>query len=552
MAQKPLAVLKPFSRPLVGRQLLLVTLSALASLSLWWWFYLIAEWLNEVLILKTDQPLAIVHASLAVILFIAFKALHISVRSLSAQTVAQLFYQRYFDKLANERWALIRQKPFTSWQDVSQRHLPALEQYLLDYQSQLWLVALMPLFVLTLVLPLSGLAAATLIATLPLVPLFMWMVGVGAATVQRQHVQALDRLGSLFIDRLIGQQTIRLLNQTSQQLNRFAKANTLVNRKLAEVVRLAFLSTSVLDFFSTIALALLAVFIGFSLLGEINFGFWGTAPDLQTGLFILLIAPAFFAELKRLGKLYHVRAEAIASVSAWQDVLGHNIDKTQHAPKVTSFFKLSIQNAIINGYEGDKLLTVNTLHLNAEDKVLITGASGTGKTVLLDALAGIRPITGQLTLNDQSSEHLRALLPLCFYSDQKPPVTAETVADNIGLKQFARQDIIAAIQRVGLSHWLDSLPKGIDTPMGDFPPLSGGQRQRFALARLVLFNQPLVLLDEPLAHLSPTEQQPLLQLINELCSNKTLVMVSHNAVEDFPFNRQWQVTANQWVEEQQR
>ena len=533
-------------KPLRTSQLGLTAFSALSSMSLWYWFYITSYWLESWLD-GTEPPYPFLKAAVTVALFIGFRLLHSRLRTRAGLKLNRLFYAKFLFQLSEKRWALIRSKPQAAWQDILFRHLPAIEQYILEFEVQKMLIGLMPVFVLVIITPISWLAALILFITLPLIPLFMWLVGVGAAKMHNRHIRVLNHLGQFFADRIAGQSTVRLFNKQQAQLERFELSSIELNKRLADVVRVAFLSSSVLDFFSTVSMALLAVFIGFSLLGEINIGFWQHGPSLGSGLFILLIAPAFFAELKQLGRLYHVKAEAVAGAESWQQVLTAEPVVRENTPTET-FTYLQICRASVQGLVSStdrQLLSIAELKINDGDRILLSGESGSGKTVLLDVLAGLRELSAEsIELNGQPVADLTPIRNRILYLGQSPALMAGSVAENIGLGQFSDDDIIDAIEKVGLSEWLSTQPKGIHTRLGDFPPLSGGQKQRFALTRLVLFDLPIVLLDEPLAHISEDEQASVLDLMLNLTEAKTSVWISHKPIAADQFNRHWRVSAN--------
>ncbi|EAR08776.1 ATP-binding component of cytochrome-related transport, Zn sensitive [Reinekea sp. MED297] len=526
----------------------LVALQLSRSLLLWWWFYRLSSWLGAVLQDGLDQPFpALTTVVVGAVLF-GLRWLEARLRAHLGQRVQQAFYQRFFSELSHRRWALIRYKPVTAWQDVCFRHLPAMESYLLDYKTQQRLIAIVPLLVLGIVFPISWLAGLILLVTLPLLPLFMWLVGAGTASVQRKHMQVLNRLGGFFADRVAGVSTVRLLNQEADQLQRFDRRSRQHNERLADVLKVAFLSSSVLDFFATVSMALIAVLVGFSLLGEVPFGFYDTGATLSSGLFVLLLAPAFFAELKTLGRLYHVKAEATASADLWQHTLSW-VEPEHDKSLVKPFNALTIQHAELFGFDDQYLLQLSELTLVAGDRVLLSGASGAGKTVLLDGLAGLRDFRHDtLTLNGQSVRSLSSLRDQVFYLDQHPPFVEGTVRDNLMQPHGYDDDCRRALTQVGLGDWLAQLDAGLDSVMAERTPLSGGQQQKFAVARLLLFDAPVVLLDEPLAHLSEPEQSDLLPLLVQATEGRTSVWISHHDLPSVGFNRHWWVDGERVME----
>ena len=543
----PLSALDSLETELRAPQWGLVFTSLLANACLWMIYYELSRWLGDTLQFKLSTVFPTGDILLCTTGFAVASVVGLIVRHRAGLKVQRLFYAKFFSELNQKRWALIRSKPITAWQDVSFRHLPALENYLLDYRPQLKLIATVPLLVLAIVFPISWLAGLTLFITLPLMPIFMWLVGSGTASVQKKHMTALNRLGQFFADRIRGASTVRLLNQEDSQLQKFQKASIEHNERLAEVIRLAFLNASVLDFFATVSMALIAVFIGFSLLGEIPYGFYGKEPTLETGLFILLLSPAFFAELKKLGKLYHVKAEATASTELWQ----HTLDWENHSSQGSSddsFQSLEINNAIIAGFDDQTLVTIDELNLTSKDRILLSGKSGSGKSVVLDAIAGLRSLTGNIQLNSQAAEHVQAIRDQIIYIGQTPVFFEGSVRDNLSLNQFDDQRILNALATVDMKDWLTSLPAGLDTRLTEHTPLSGGQKQRLALSRLYLFDRPIILLDEPLAHLSREEQVQLLPLLLSLTEGRCSIWISHIEIAATHFSKLWQLTDQQLTE----
>lgn len=454
-------------------------------------------------------------------------------RRLTGQLAEQLFTQGY-----DKGWVLLRRHSVSAWHDLLTKRLKAVEHFLIDFELQRWLAAVMPMLVLLLVWPISWMTGILLLITLPLMPLFMWIVGVGAAQAQRRHFTALDRLGAFFIDRLKGASTLWTLNQSDAQWQRFRQAHGELERRTAEVVRLAFLSASVLDFLATLSVALVAVYIGFSLLGELNFGFWGRPFNLGTALFLLLLTPAFFAELKAMGKLYHARADAIAAAEELAPILTQ-APVSDGTLAESQFEQLQANHWQVLGYEGDVIIDGHDLRLERGYRVWLQGPSGSGKSALIDALMGLRPIAGDWQLNGKPVRHLKGLSGSIALLTQKPVLLPGSVFDNIGLGRVDRATAERAIDAVGLNDWLAQQPQGLDTELGEFPPLSGGQAQRLAIARLWALKPELVLLDEPTAHLSEPEHRDLVALLEQKLTDTTLVWVSHRTLNADFFNRIW-------------
>ncbi|MED5234877.1 MAG: ATP-binding cassette domain-containing protein, partial [Pseudomonadota bacterium] len=317
-----------------------------------------------------------------------------------------------------------------------------------------------------------------------------------------------------------------------------------------------FLSNSVLDFFATLAVALTAVFIGFSLLGELSIG-----PEitLQQGLWILLTVPLLLSEMKKLGQVYHQKAQAEAAKTELAPLFScfaQNLDcsAVNAVNTATSHYHLSEPGVLLTANnlkvydinagqthsqsscattdvdEPSVLLHAESLEVSKGDKILISGRSGSGKTLLLEALGGQR-----------SSTHTFSE-PVVWIT-QHPVITSGTVRENLCLNDTYTDDaLMKALEAVELDLWLSLLPLGLDTEMTDYPLLSGGEAQRLSLARALLRKDNIWLLDEPTAHLPDAQHTRLAQLIERLGKDKTLIWASHKALPANWFNRFWTVS----------
>ena len=491
---------------------------------------------------QQPSPKLLLGLGSALVLQLLFQRLREGLRSRLGDGV-QAHYQRALRQRLDERsLALIRDYSAASWQSFFTRRVSALQLYFCDYVPQILLAVLVPLLVLLIVLPFSWLVALTLLVTAPLVPLFMWLVGMGAAVAHREHFVAIERLASLFLDRLRARQLLQVFNRVGAERAFFNDASADLKQRTMKVVSLAFLSSSVLDFFTTLSIALVAVFVGFSLLGEINFGHWSAGLSLRDGLFMLLLAPLFFSELRLLGRHYHSKAEALGAADALQSILDlPPLAVTAHRlPLTLPSFKVLASDA------GRAILDVPALTLSEGERILLSGASGSGKTSLLEALLGQRPVSSEGSMYCLERGDVAWL-------DQSPPVLPGSVRENLTLGQ-PRDDtrLLAALDDVGLGEWLAQQPLGLDTLMGDYPPLSGGQRQRLAIARLVLQQARVAFLDEPTAHLAPEQREAITALLQRQLADRTVIWIAHGQEMSEFFTGQWQISDGSVVVGKQR
>ena len=437
--------------------------------------------------------------------------------------------------------ALVRQNSVYYWQTLWLQHLQAFTDWALEYRVQQAIAVAVPLLALIVIFYVNPVIGFGLFITLPVVPLFMIIVGKGAAALHRKHFVALERLGSLFTDRLAALPMLANFQAHQRQTALLKEASEHLNSRTMKVVSVAFLSNSVLDFFATLAVALVAVFIGFSLLGELEIG---PAITLQQGLWALLTVPLLLSEMKKLGQVYHQKAQAEAAQEVLAPLFSNmpnamhtqnqnasNLNETSLLLDASNFNVFDLQDSVSLTEEQGKntLLKASALKISKGDKVLLNGKSGAGKTLLLEALSGQRPATHKFEQ------------PVVWIT-QQPVITPGTVRENLCLNDTYSDDILmTALQDVELEGWLTLLPYGLDTVMTDYPQLSGGEAQRLSLARALLRDESIWLLDEPTAHLPDEQHHRLAQLIKRLGESKTLIWASHKALPTNWFNQFWSV-----------
>ena len=437
--------------------------------------------------------------------------------------------------------ALVRQNSVYYWQTLWLQHLQAFTDWALEYRVQQAIAVAVPLLALIVIFYVNPVIGFGLFITLPVVPLFMIIVGKGAAALHRKHFVALERLGSLFTDRLAALPMLANFQAHQRQTALLKEASEHLNSRTMKVVSVAFLSNSVLDFFATLAVALVAVFIGFSLLGELEIG---PAITLQQGLWTLLTVPLLLSEMKKLGQVYHQKAQAEAAQEVLaplfsnmpnavhtQNQNANKLNETSLLLEASNFNVFDLRDPVSLTEEQGKntLLKASALKISKGDKVLLNGKSGAGKTLLLEALSGQRPATHKFEQ------------PVVWIT-QHPVITPGTVRENLCLNDTYSDDVlITALQDVELEGWLTLLPYGLDTVMTDYPQLSGGEAQRLSLARALLRDESIWLLDEPTAHLPDEQHHRLAQLIKRLGESKTLIWASHKALPSNWFNQFWSV-----------
>ena len=401
----------------------------------------------------------------------------------------------------------------------------ALDGYVARFLPQMRLAVLVPLVILGVVLALDWLAALFMLLAAPLIPLFMALVGMGAERLNRDQFETVSRLSRHFIDRVRGITTLQLFGAGRQAADDVHTAADAYRVRSMRTLRIAFLSSAVLEFFAAVAIAVVAMYVGFGLLGYISFG-PADQLTLFSGLLVLLLAPEFFQPLRSLSQHYHDRAAALGAAEGMVELLNEGSPRQGHKPAAPRGKALVELDAVcVRHAERGRVLGPLDLTLEAGEVLGISGPSGVGKSTLLQLLAGfVEPSAG---------EHRVVPGLRLAWMDQRPLLIHGSLADNLRLAAPQSSDAALrdALQRVGLGDLLAALPAGLETPLGERGVgLSGGQAQRLALARIFLSEAPVVLLDEPTASLDADSEARVLAAFSALIEQgRTLVIASHRA-----------------------
>lgn len=456
----------------------------------------------------------------------------------------------------------------------------ALEGYFARYWPQQQLMLLSPLGILLAISWVNWLVGVLLLLSAPLIPLFMSLIGMGAEQINQRHLLQRQRLAGHFLDRLKKLSLINRLGATNLVAQEVAARSEHYRHLIMKTLKVAFLSSAVLEFFSSVAIAAVAIYIGFVLFGAIDFG-PAAQLTLGTGLFMLALAPEFFQPLRQFAQSYHDKAAALAAANQLAQALAAHSSPTQSKTPAKSEATLKSAAQNNSGAHNDRAAPANpetrvkseaaatqpstTLpaagYLNAVDLavstvtdrrlinrltfqlapkqcLLIKGPSGVGKTTLLKTLAGLLPAkAGSLTLNDSAPA-----LSRIFYMAQRPWISHGSLRQNLQLLAATATDdeLLAALAQVGLADLCQSAAQ-LDRALTERGEgLSGGQLQRLALARAFLQPYPFIMLDEPTASLDKVSRQQVIAALELLKTRSTLLIVSHDpalrALADYELN----------------
>lgn len=441
----------------------------------------------------------------------------------------------------------------------------ALGDYAARYLPQRLIVLGVPALLVALTLPHSWLAATLWLATAPPVPLFMILIGRGAASASQRQAEALARLGGRFLDLVRGLPMLRLLGRTDDARDWLAADSAQYRERTMGVLRLAFLSSAVLELFASLSIALVALYLGLALLGRFDFGHYGQPMTLQTAMFVLLLAPEFFAPMRQLGADYHVRAAALAAVgplARLQESLPAagqpSVPSTRPGPTdPRSDAFIVLEDIGLRHADGRMALSDITLRIQPGERIELRGASGSGKSTLLALLAGlIEPTSGILRIDgiEFAAWDRTVWWSQLGWLEQRPEWFRLSIRDNVllGLPAQAGARLWPALEAAGLADVVRALPNADRAVPGEDGTLSGGQMQRLALARALARDARLWLLDEPLAQLDPQTAAHLRNTLSEVTRSRTLLMASHQPDTPCWIDRRLTLAAGRVIADQRR
>jgi thiol reductant ABC exporter CydD subunit len=404
----------------------------------------------------------------------------------------------------------------------------ALEAYFARYLPQVVLASVVPLAVVAWVATIDLESALVMALTLPLVPVFMWLIGRATEQRTQERWHALRCLSTDFLDVVRGLPTLRSFNRGSAQAARIADVSERHRRATMETLRLSFLSGTVLELAATLGVALVAVTIGVRLVDG--------GLGLQAGLTVLVLAPELYLPLRRLGAEYHASADGLAVADRMLALLDAPATAAARGPRRApspavvamrlervSFAYPARAGLVLDGLD---------LELAPGETVALVGESGAGKSTVAALLLGfLQPTAGRIVVGDVDLATCdpAAWRELVAWVPQHPTLVRGTVADNITLGRPAPDGAVrAAGALAGVRGFVRGLPEGYDTVVGDGGrPLSPGERRRIGLARAFLGDAPLVVLDEPTADLDGASVGLVGRAVERLAAGRTVLLIAH-------------------------
>lgn len=454
--------------------------------------------------------------------------------------------------LAREREALViregRRSPMADGPGSAEvaalagEKLALLSPYITRYRPAQLRVGVVPLAILCVALVQSWVVAVILLIAGPLIPVFMALVGMAAQEASERQMDEIGSLNSLLMERLQALVDVRLLDARERVTAQFAdRADALRDRTMA-VLRVAFLSSTVLELFSALGVALVAVYVGFALLGTITFGAWATPLTAGEGVFLLLLAPEFFQPLRDLAAAWHDKAAAAAVA---RDLLA-----AENTEPIDMLGQGGVPSGFIAG-SGAPSIAVRDLRValraGAEigfpdfeiapgESCALVGPSGRGKSMLLAALAGLVPVSkGRITLDDRPLDDglADAWRMRVGWVPQTPHFFSTSLKANLRLAspEATESEMSQALRFADADQVVARLPRGLLARLGETGSgVSGGEARRLTVARAALGRPSVILADEPTANLDAETGKAVTDgLLDLAAQGATLVVATHDA-----------------------
>ncbi|MFJ6896963.1 thiol reductant ABC exporter subunit CydD [Streptomyces hokutonensis] len=407
---------------------------------------------------------------------------------------------------------------------LATRGVDALDDYFSRYLPQLGLAVVVPVAVLARIVTEDWVSAAIIVGTLPLIPLFMVMIGWATQSRMDRQWQLLSRLSGHFLDVVAGLPTLKVFGRAKAQAESIRRITGEYRQATMRTLRIAFVSSFALELLATLSVALVAVTIGMRLVhGDM---------DLYIGLVVLVLAPEAYLPLRQVGAQYHAAAEGLAAAEEIFSVLETPVPATGTAEVPSD--ALAFEGVTVR-YPGRSVDAVSDVSFAVDpgETVALVGPSGSGKSTLLNALLGfVRPAEGLVRVGgvDLADADLERWRSGIAWVPQRPQLYAGTIAENVRLARPDADDtaVRRALADAGALDFVDALPEGIGSVLGeDGAGLSAGQRQRLALARAFLADRPVLLLDEPTAALDGATEAEVVEAVRRLAVGRTVLLVVH-------------------------
>ncbi len=411
---------------------------------------------------------------------------------------------------------------------LASRGIEALDGWFSLYLPHLLLAFIAPAAIAIAILADDWISGLIVLLTLPLIPVFMALVGAVTGERVERQLAGLERLAGHFLDVVTGLPTLKIFGRGRVQLGAIARVSESYRASTLETLRVTFLSSLILELVATVSVAMVAVAIGIRLTGG--------ALGLRAGLFALVLAPEAYLPLRRLASSWHASAEGLAAARSAFEVIDAPAGRSPGRAPVPDLAvsQIALEDVTIR-YQGrtEPAVSGASFELLAGEALGLLGPSGCGKSTVVAAVLGLlAPESGVARVGEVEIADLDAAAwhRSIAWVPQRPHVFRGTVLENVrlGLAQADESAVRTALEQAGLGETVARLPAGLDTPLGEGGRgLSAGERRRLSLARAILRDAPLWLLDEPTAGLDLATERGVLEGLREAVRGRTALIVTH-------------------------
>jgi len=419
-----------------------------------------------------------------------------------------------------------------------------LKEYYAEFKIQKQMAVWTPVLILIAASFVNWLVPLILLLTTPLIPIFMIIVGNKAGEASRNNLEQLNRLGHLLEDRLRNVDLLQQEKAVEKETEALHVQSDQFRISTMKVLRLAFLSGTLLEFFAAISVALVAVYLGLFFLDKYSLGAWGADISFAEGAFLLMLAPEYYLPLRKMGALYHAKSNARAVAEQIEQLKKAAEDShvSGESSESDTFTESIYIEALVSG-NNKAIHQPVSVSLKAGESLLIEAPSGTGKTSLLDTLAGLRtPLSGKVYAGEKPVEPFNnpAWQQNIGYITQHPELIYGSLRENLCLgKTYSDEAIWDALRSAQLNAVVEQLPQGLDyfvTDSGHF--LSGGQTQRLSIARALLHRPKLLLLDEPISNLDVDTAELFMSALHQYVEQGGIIIMASHRTNQFNFTHQ--------------
>lgn len=402
--------------------------------------------------------------------------------------------------------------------------IESLEDYFAGYLPVVAYCAVIPIAILIAVFPIDWQSGLILLFTAPMVPFFMILIGHKAQKLNQENWTQLQRLSNHFLDIIQGLTQLKIFNASRKEIAAVKKISNDFSDETMGILKVAFLSSFVLEFLASISIALVAVVLGFRL--------YYADVDYVFALWVLLLAPEFYLPFRQLGTQYHAKMAGVSAAEDLIEILNQPVSKNAQTHNFFTPFSISIDQVAFSYPERNNTLTDINIEFSTSGLYALIGESGSGKSTLIDLILGfITPTSGQITINKEvlSQSNRDHWLKHCGWISQQAQVFYGTLAFNVAMNDnYDESRVTDALKKAGLENFVQNLKHGITSKVGEAGAgLSGGQAQRLALARVFYHRPDVLILDEPTSHLDQKTEEIIKSSLEEYAKDHIVIVIAH-------------------------